>query len=166
MQRTTRSGMILGLLVFCCGGVLFASEVDELRERAKAVRKKASISAEQGKPDQAERLERESAELLEAAERMELKAKGLVKRATVPASTRKCITSKSGCKTSVPKSRKCERRMPRSKRSPKFGSRSPGRSGNSNRFMHAIPDIVNSLLNSVPKPRNSKSPVVGFTISV
>ena len=76
MQRTTLSGMILGLLVFWCGGVLFASEVDELRERAKAIRKKASISAEQGKPDQAERLERESAELLETAERMELKNKG------------------------------------------------------------------------------------------
>jgi hypothetical protein len=68
--------MILGLLVFWCGGVLFASEVDELRERAKAIRKKASISAEQGKPDQAERLERESAELLETAEPMELKNKG------------------------------------------------------------------------------------------
>ena len=76
MQRTTLSGMILGLLVFCCGGVLFASEANELRERAKAIRKKASISAEQGKSDQAERLERESAELLEAAVRMELKNKG------------------------------------------------------------------------------------------
>ena len=76
MQRTTLSGMILGLLVFCCGGVLFASEANELRERAKAIRKKASISAEQGKPDQAERLERESAELLEAAERLDLKATG------------------------------------------------------------------------------------------
>jgi DNA repair exonuclease SbcCD ATPase subunit len=68
--------MILGLLLFCCGGVLLASEADELRERAKALRKKASISAEQGKPDQAERLERESGELLEAAERLELNAKG------------------------------------------------------------------------------------------
>ncbi len=76
MQRTTLSGMILGLLLFCCGGVLLASEADELRERAKALRKKASISTEQGKPDQAERLERESGELLEAAERLELKAKG------------------------------------------------------------------------------------------
>ena len=76
MQRTTLSGMIVSLLLFCCGGVLLASEADELRERAKALRKKGSISAEQGKPDQAERLERESAKLLEAAERMDLKAKG------------------------------------------------------------------------------------------
>lgn len=76
MQRITLSGMIVSLLLFCHGGVLFASEADELRERAKALRKKASISAEQGKPDQAERLERESAELLEAAERLDLKARG------------------------------------------------------------------------------------------
>lgn len=75
MQRT-RSGMIFGLLLFCCGGVLFASDSDELRERARALRKKASISAEQGNQEQAERLERESAELLEAAERMEVKARG------------------------------------------------------------------------------------------
>jgi hypothetical protein len=76
MPRTTLFGKILGLLLFCCGGVLLASDADELRERAKALRKKASISAQQGKPDQAERLERESGELMEAAERMEPKAIG------------------------------------------------------------------------------------------
>lgn len=76
MQCTTLSGMILGLLLFCCGGVLVASEADELRERAKALREKASISVEQGKPDQAKRLEREAIELLLAAERMDLNAKG------------------------------------------------------------------------------------------
>jgi archaellum component FlaC len=68
--------MIVSLILFCCGGGLLGSDADELRERAKALRKKASISAEQGKPDQAERLERESAELLIAAERLDLKAKG------------------------------------------------------------------------------------------
>jgi DNA repair exonuclease SbcCD ATPase subunit len=76
--------MILGLLLFCCGSVLLASEADEFRERAKALRKKASISAEQGNKEQAERLERESAELLEAAERMELKAKGRGEKAVRP----------------------------------------------------------------------------------
>jgi len=75
MQRTALSGMILGLLLLC-GGVLFASEADELRERAKAMRKEASVLAEQGNKEQAERLEKESLKLLEAAERMELKAKG------------------------------------------------------------------------------------------
>jgi len=75
MQRTALSGMILGFLLLC-GGVLFASEADELRERAKAMRKEASVLAERGNKEQAERLEREAGELLEAAERMELKAKG------------------------------------------------------------------------------------------
>jgi hypothetical protein len=76
MQRTTVSGMIVGLLLFCCGGVLFASEANELRERAKALRKEASVMAERGNKEQAERLEKESVKLLEAAERMELKNKG------------------------------------------------------------------------------------------
>lgn len=76
MKRTPLSAVLLGLLLLCFSGVLFSSEVDELRERAKALRKKSSISAEQGNKEQAERLERESAELLETAERMEMKAKG------------------------------------------------------------------------------------------
>jgi DNA repair exonuclease SbcCD ATPase subunit len=76
MKRTPLSAVLLGLLLLCFSGVLLSSEVDELRERAKALRKKASISAEQGNKEQAERLERESVELLEAAEQMELKAKG------------------------------------------------------------------------------------------
>ena len=76
MQRTTLSGMILGLLLLCCGGILFASEADELRKRAKAMRKEASVLAERGNKGQAERLEKEAVALLEAAERMELKTKG------------------------------------------------------------------------------------------
>lgn len=76
MQRTFLSGMILGFLLFCCGGVLVASEVDELRERAKAMRREASVMAERGNKEQAERLMRESVELMEAAEQLELKDKG------------------------------------------------------------------------------------------
>ena len=75
MQRTTRSGMILGLLLLFCGGILFASEADELRKRAKAMRNEASVLAERGNKEQAERLEKEAVALLEAAERMELKTK-------------------------------------------------------------------------------------------
>jgi len=75
MQRTTLSGLILGFLLFCCAGVTLASEADELRERARGIRKKAATLAEQGNQDQAERLERESVELMESAERMELKGK-------------------------------------------------------------------------------------------
>ena len=76
MQRTILSRMILGLLLFCCNGFLLASEGDELRERSKALRKKVSVSAEQGNKEQAERLEQEAVELLEAAERQGAKAKG------------------------------------------------------------------------------------------
>lgn len=75
MQRTKLSGTILGLLLLC-SGILFASDADELRERAKAVQKEASALAEKGNKEQAERLEREAGELLEAAERIELKGKG------------------------------------------------------------------------------------------
>lgn len=84
MQRINLSGMILGLLLLCTGGVLLASEADELRERARSMRKQASVVAEQGNEELAERLERESVELLEAAERMELKAKGHGKRQDRP----------------------------------------------------------------------------------
>lgn len=75
MKSLNLSRMILGLMVFSCGGVLLASDADELRERAKAIQKKASISAKQGNHDQARQLEMESVELMEAAERLDLKAK-------------------------------------------------------------------------------------------
>jgi hypothetical protein len=65
--------MILGLLLSCSSGVVRASQVDELREKAKAMRKEASALAEQGDKEQAEKLEKESMKLLEAAERMERK---------------------------------------------------------------------------------------------
>lgn len=76
MQRTTLSGMILGLLLFCLCGVLLASETDDLRERAKAMQKEAAVMAERGKKEEAERLNKESVKLLEAVEQLELKAKG------------------------------------------------------------------------------------------
>jgi hypothetical protein len=63
MQRMVWSGFVLGLFVLCFNQLVVASEADELRERAKAMRKEA------------EHLQRESAELLEAAKRMSPKAK-------------------------------------------------------------------------------------------
>lgn len=75
MRRTNLSGMILGFLMLC-GGALCASESDEIRERAKAMRKEASVLAERGNKEQAKQLENESLKLLEAAARIELKAKG------------------------------------------------------------------------------------------
>ncbi len=75
MRRTALSGMIFGLLLFCFNGVLRASEADELREKALAIRKEASALAAKGDKKQAERLEKESVKLMEAAERMELKTR-------------------------------------------------------------------------------------------
>ena len=63
MQRTVLSALMLGLFVFCFDHVLLASEADELRQRAKAMRKEA------------EHLQRESAEMMEAAERLQPNAK-------------------------------------------------------------------------------------------
>ncbi|MFY8199217.1 MAG: hypothetical protein ACOVLE_01000 [Pirellula staleyi] len=80
MQRTTLSGLILGLLLSCSSGVVRASQVDELREKAKAMRKEASALAEKGNKEQAERLEKESIKLLEAAERMELAAERMERK--------------------------------------------------------------------------------------
>lgn len=74
MRRTVLSGVMLGLCLFCLNRVLVASEADELRERAKAMRKEA------------EHLQRESVELLEAAERMELKSKERREREDHPGS--------------------------------------------------------------------------------
>jgi hypothetical protein len=68
------SRMILGLALLG-GGALWASESDELRARARAMRKEAAVLAERGDKDKAERLEREAVQLIEAAERMEMKAR-------------------------------------------------------------------------------------------
>ena len=68
--------VIFGLLLFSSGGGLFASDVDELRERAIAMRSKAAHLAEQGNKDQANEIEKESTKLLEMAERLETKSNG------------------------------------------------------------------------------------------
>ena len=75
MQRTTMSGLIVGLVLFCFGPVMLASEADELREKAKAVRNEAQVLAEQGKKDEAQRLEQEVGALLQAANEREQKGK-------------------------------------------------------------------------------------------
>ena len=76
MKFTAISKVVLGLLLVSCSGGLFASDVDELRERAKAMRSKAAHLAEQGSKDQAHEIEKESGRLLEMAERLEAKSKG------------------------------------------------------------------------------------------
>ena len=74
MSRPMLSRMILGLALLG-GGALWASESDELRARARAMRKEAAVLAERGDKDKAERLEREAVQLIETAERMEMKAR-------------------------------------------------------------------------------------------
>jgi hypothetical protein len=71
------SSKVLGLVLLISGGALFASDVDELRGRAKAMRKKAALLAEQGNKDQAQQIEKESTNLLEMAERLESKSNGM-----------------------------------------------------------------------------------------
>lgn len=66
----------LVMLLISGGGSLLASEIDSLREKAKAMRAKALVLAEQGNRDQAERLEMEAIQLLKMADRQESKANG------------------------------------------------------------------------------------------
>ena len=102
MQRITLSGMILGLLLSCSSGVVRASQVDELREKAKALRKEASALAEKGNKEQAERLEKESMKLLEAAERMERKDKERGEKKDRPDIDKEVRTLKDRLKAELP----------------------------------------------------------------
>ena len=102
MQRITLSGMILGLLLSCSSGVVRASQVDELREKAKAMRKEASALAEKGNKEQAEKLEKESVKLLEAAERMERKDKERGEKKDRPDIDKEVRTLKDRLKAELP----------------------------------------------------------------
>lgn len=77
MKWTAFSQVILGFLL-SGGGSLLASDVDEIRERAKALQSKAAILLEQGNKEQARRIEKESEELLEKAEQLESRSNGRV----------------------------------------------------------------------------------------
>lgn len=76
MKQIAITQIILGLYFCFCSGSIVASEVDELRERAKNLRTKAAVLAEQGNAEEARRLEKESKELFEIAERYESKSNG------------------------------------------------------------------------------------------
>jgi hypothetical protein len=71
MRRTTLSGLFVGFVMLGAAGVLFASEADEFRQRAQALRKEAAAMGEQGKKDEAHRLKQEIKKLLHAAEERE-----------------------------------------------------------------------------------------------
>jgi hypothetical protein len=74
MKLTAVTNVIIGLLLLSSGGALFAFDIDELRERAKAMQTKAAVLAEQGKKEQALQIEKESIELFEMAERLQAKS--------------------------------------------------------------------------------------------
>lgn len=77
MKFTAFPKVIFALLLVSSGGTLFASEVDELRERAKAMQTKAALLAEQGNKDQAQRIQDEAAKLLELAKQLETNPSGM-----------------------------------------------------------------------------------------
>lgn len=70
MKINTCSKLLLGL-AFLNGPALFASDIEDLRNKAKSMQTKAARLAEQGKMEQAQRLENESMKLMEMAERQE-----------------------------------------------------------------------------------------------
>lgn len=70
MLRTTSAASILALVLWG-GTALRASEATELRDKATAFQAAASVLAEQGQIEAAERLEREARKLLREAERQE-----------------------------------------------------------------------------------------------
>ncbi len=70
MMQKTLKAMVLAMLLGG-SGTLRASEADELRNRAKAIREAAAMLAERGQADVAERLEREARELSREADRRE-----------------------------------------------------------------------------------------------
>ncbi len=70
MKVYTFSKLIVGLALLT-GSVLFASDIDDLRNKAKSMQSKAARLAELGRMDQAHHLENESIKLLEMAEHQE-----------------------------------------------------------------------------------------------
>ncbi len=72
MTRLISNALMLGFLL---GGVttLRASQADVLRDTAMTIQKAADVLAERGRPDAAERLEREARELIREAERQEVR---------------------------------------------------------------------------------------------
>lgn len=69
MRSFTIGGAILATLTLAA--IVWATESDELRERAQAMRREADELAERGHGEEAERLEREALAMLEEAEKLE-----------------------------------------------------------------------------------------------
>jgi DNA repair exonuclease SbcCD ATPase subunit len=76
MRLSFLTGLMLGLLLPCCGGVLVASEIDALRARAKVLHSETSLLTDRGDMEKATKLKKEAVNLLEEAQRLELEGKG------------------------------------------------------------------------------------------
>ena len=63
--------VFLSLTMLTLAGVLWASEADELREKARAMQREAAELAERGHREEAENLERNAIKMLEEAEKRE-----------------------------------------------------------------------------------------------
>ncbi len=74
MMRTFLKGLTIALLLVGAT-TLRASAQGELREKARAMQKEAAALAERGRGDAAERLNREATQLIEEAERQEVRAR-------------------------------------------------------------------------------------------
>jgi hypothetical protein len=74
MMRTFLKGLTIALLMVGAT-TLRASAQGELREKARAMQKEAATLAERGRGDAAERLNREATQLIEEAERQEVRAR-------------------------------------------------------------------------------------------
>jgi hypothetical protein len=80
MTLIRQARILCGILIFASAVPLWADETKELVERATGMKKEAAMLAEKGHVDEAEKLERAAKELMQQAERAEMK-KAEVKKA-------------------------------------------------------------------------------------
>lgn len=80
MTLLRNARFLCGILIFASAAPLWADETKELVERAKGMKKEAAMLAEKGRVDEAEKLERAAKELMQQAERAEMKKAEMKKK--------------------------------------------------------------------------------------
>lgn len=80
MTLIRQARFLCGILIFAFAMPLWADETKELVERAKGMKKEAAMLAEKGRVDEAEKLERAAKELMQQAERAEMKKAEMKKK--------------------------------------------------------------------------------------
>ncbi len=73
MKRLPFLGLLFGLSLLAYCGMLFASEANELRKKALAIKKEAALLAERGNTEEAEHLFREAKRLFVTADQLDSK---------------------------------------------------------------------------------------------